>query len=231
MDHGRFPAERHRGPRRLQPKIFHKKFILRDYRKAARPTTALLTPANFTDTDTHTQEPEQRVRLPRRRRLPSVPRRGGAAAARLLRTRPPRRGAQDLRPRRRAGQGLFAPDHTPELEFMKQMLKVKEQREIWFAIFTFAGSSGIDDTMLALARGGVKIRGLLDPAQAKQKWAVPQWLKHDNIELRVPKKEGDPCQPAQGAPQGDGHRRPHRRRRQLQLHPAGQRLQTTRTCS
>jgi hypothetical protein len=41
---------------------------------------------------------------------------------------------------------------------MKQM-KVKDEGEIWFAIFTFAGSSGIDDTMLALARGGVKVRG------------------------------------------------------------------------
>jgi phosphatidylserine/phosphatidylglycerophosphate/cardiolipin synthase-like enzyme len=86
---------------------------------------------------------------------------------------------------------LFAPDHTPELEFMKQMLKVKDQGQIWFAIFTFAGSSGIDDTMLALARGGVQIRGVLDPAQANQGWAAPQWLKHNNIELRVPKKEGD----------------------------------------
>jgi hypothetical protein len=85
---------------------------------------------------------------------------------------------------------LFAPDHTPELEFMKQMLKVKDQGEVWFAIFTFAGSSGIDDTMLALARGEVRIRGVLDPGQAKQKWAVPQWLKHTNIELRIPKKEG-----------------------------------------
>jgi phosphatidylserine/phosphatidylglycerophosphate/cardiolipin synthase-like enzyme len=86
---------------------------------------------------------------------------------------------------------LFPPDHTPELEFMKQMLKVREEGEIWFAIFTFAGSSGIDDTMLALARGGVKIRGVLDPGQAAQGWAAPNWLKHENIELRVPKKEGD----------------------------------------
>ena len=39
-------------------------------------------------------------------------------------------------------KALFAPDHTPELEVMKQMLKVKESGEIWFAIFTFAGSSG-----------------------------------------------------------------------------------------
>ena len=60
---------------------------------------------------------------------------------------------------------LFAPDHTPELEFMKQMLKGTEAT-IVFAIFTFAGSSGIDDTMLALARGGMKIRGVLDPGQA-----------------------------------------------------------------
>ncbi len=47
---------------------------------------------------------------------------------------------------------LIASDHTPELEFMKQVLKVKDQGEILFAIFTFAGSSGIEDTMLALAR-------------------------------------------------------------------------------
>jgi phosphatidylserine/phosphatidylglycerophosphate/cardiolipin synthase-like enzyme len=86
---------------------------------------------------------------------------------------------------------LFAPDHTPELEFMKQMLKVRDQGEILFAIFTFAGSSGIDDTMLALARGGVRIRGVVDPGQARQKWAVPQWLRHENIELRVPRKDGE----------------------------------------
>jgi hypothetical protein len=52
---------------------------------------------------------------------------------------------------------LFAPDHTPELEIMKQLLK--GSRECYFAIFTFAGSSGIDDAMLALARGGMKLKG------------------------------------------------------------------------
>jgi len=42
---------------------------------------------------------------------------------------------------------LFAPDHTPELEFVKQTLKGAEvgANEIVFAIFTFAGSSGIDE--------------------------------------------------------------------------------------
>jgi hypothetical protein len=58
----------------------------------------------------------------------------------------------------------FAPDHAPELELMKQLLTVRadgqqaelEGGQIWFAIFTFNGSSGIDDTLLALARGRVK---------------------------------------------------------------------------
>jgi hypothetical protein len=53
---------------------------------------------------------------------------------------------------------------------MKQMLK--GSNEIIFAIFTFAGSSGIDDTMLAVARGGMKTRGVLDTGQAAQDWAA-----------------------------------------------------------
>jgi phosphatidylserine/phosphatidylglycerophosphate/cardiolipin synthase-like enzyme len=65
-----------------------------------------------------------------------------------------------------------------------------EGGQIWFATFTFNGSSGIDDTLLALARGGVKIRGAPDRGQARQKWALPPWLKHENLELRVPPKPG-----------------------------------------
>jgi phosphatidylserine/phosphatidylglycerophosphate/cardiolipin synthase-like enzyme len=86
---------------------------------------------------------------------------------------------------------LFAPDHTPELEFMKQMLKGREvgAREIAFAIFTFSGSSGIDDTMVALAKSNVKIRGVLDPEQAAHDWAAPKTMKPP-IELFVPKKTG-----------------------------------------
>jgi phosphatidylserine/phosphatidylglycerophosphate/cardiolipin synthase-like enzyme len=173
------------------PKIFHQKFVLRDYRKGALPTTALLTgSANFTETDTHKNLNNVFVfhdaDVCRQYRVEVEQLRKGSFG-RGLHGEVPK--TYDL-----AGvpvKVLFAPDHTPELEFMKQMLKVKDGGEIWFAIFTFAGSSGIDDTMLALARGGVKIRGVLDPGQAKQKWAVPQWLKHENIELRIPKKEGD----------------------------------------
>jgi phosphatidylserine/phosphatidylglycerophosphate/cardiolipin synthase-like enzyme len=170
------------------PKIFHQKFILRDYAGKAMPTSALLTgSANFTVTDTH-------------RNLNHVFVLRNAFVCRQYATE-----IEQLR-RGSFGRGmhgdvpkvydlagvpvkvLFAPDHTPELEIMKQMLKGTE--EIYFAIFTFAGSSGIDDAMLALARGGMRIKGVLDPSQARQKWAAPAWLVHDNIELYIPRRTG-----------------------------------------
>jgi len=64
---------------------------------------------------------------------------------------------------------LFAPDHNPEMEIMKQMMRAQER--IDFAIFTFARSSGIDDTMIKLARTGVRITGALDGKAASQKFA------------------------------------------------------------
>ena len=78
---------------------------------------------------------------------------------------------------------LFAPDHNPEMEIMKQMMKARKR--IDFAIFTFAQSSGIDDTMVRLQELGLPIRGVLDATQANQKWAatrlvhgagIPVWL-------------------------------------------------------
>ncbi len=174
----------------FNPAIFHQKFVLRDFRTGALPTSALLSgSANFTETDTHRNLNSVFVfhdaNLCRQYRVEVEQLRHGSFG----------RGMHGDVPKtyhlaRVPVKTLFAPDHTPELEFMKQMLKVKDQGDILFAIFTFAGSSGIDDTMLALARGGVRIRGVLDPGQARQKWAVPQWLKHPNIDLRVPKREG-----------------------------------------
>lgn len=175
----------------FNPKIFHQKFVLRDYEQKARPTSALLTgSANFTNNDMH-------------KNLNNVfvfhdadVCRQYLVEAKQLRQGQFGRGLHGDVPKTYDLAGvpvkvLFAPDHTPELEFMKQMLKVRKGGEIWFAIFTFAGSSGIDDTMLALAQGGVQIRGVLDPGQAKQGWSALKWLKHANIELRLPKKEGD----------------------------------------
>ena len=76
---------------------------------------------------------------------------------------------------------LFAPDHTPELEIMKQMLKCKERVD--FAIFTFAQSSGIDDTMVALQRSGINIRGVFDGLQGNQSWAATHLVHKAGCEV------------------------------------------------
>ena len=83
---------------------------------------------------------------------------------------------------------LFAPDHTPELEIVKQMLRARQRLD--FAIFTFAGSSAIDDAMVMLRRAGVAIRGALDPSQGRQSWAATPWLHDSGIEVSFPKQSG-----------------------------------------
>jgi phosphatidylserine/phosphatidylglycerophosphate/cardiolipin synthase-like enzyme len=174
----------------FNPRIFHQKFALRDYRdgKSTRPgRPALLSgSANFTFTDTHRNlnhvfvfhsaavcrqyEAEfDQLRLGRFGReihgdVPKLYDLGGVPA-----------------------KVLFAPTHTPELEIMKQMLK--GAREVFFAIFTFSGSSGIDDTMVALARGGMKITGVVDRGQAAHGWAAPRTMRHENIALFQPAKD------------------------------------------
>jgi phosphatidylserine/phosphatidylglycerophosphate/cardiolipin synthase-like enzyme len=80
----------------------------------------------------------------------------------------------------------FAPDHSPEMEIMKQMLKARES--IHFAAFTFAQSSGIDDTMIALARHGVPIRGALDALQANQRWAATHPIHRAGVDLHIARR-------------------------------------------
>jgi phosphatidylserine/phosphatidylglycerophosphate/cardiolipin synthase-like enzyme len=67
-------------------------------------------------------------------------------------------------------RALFAPDHAPEMEIMKQIVKAKERVD--FAIFTFSRSSGIDDALVAMARSGVKVRGIFDAGQGNRDWAA-----------------------------------------------------------
>jgi phosphatidylserine/phosphatidylglycerophosphate/cardiolipin synthase-like enzyme len=76
---------------------------------------------------------------------------------------------------------LFAPDHNPEMEIMKQMLKATKR--IDFAIFTFARSSGIDDTMLRLLDMNMPITGAFDGAQGVQPWAAIGPLKEKGAKL------------------------------------------------
>ncbi len=78
---------------------------------------------------------------------------------------------------------IFAPDHQPEMEIMKQMLKARSRVD--FAIFTFSQSSGIDDTMIALARAGIAVRGIADARQGNQSWAASRPLAAAGVEFHL----------------------------------------------
>jgi phosphatidylserine/phosphatidylglycerophosphate/cardiolipin synthase-like enzyme len=173
----------------FNPKIFHQKFVLRDFRdgKATKPgDPALLSgSANFTVTDTHKNLNHVFVF-----HNSSVCRQYELEFAQLLLGRFGREIHGDV-PKVFDLAGvptkiLFAPTHTPELEIMKQMLK--GAKEVYFAIFTFAGSSGIDDTMVSLARAGMTITGVLDRGQAAQGWAAPKTMAFPGITLYQPTK-------------------------------------------
>lgn len=69
---------------------------------------------------------------------------------------------------------LFAPDHAPEMEIMKQMAKARQRVD--FAIFTFSRSSGIDDIMLMLSRSGIALQGAFDRMQGNQSWSASRIL-------------------------------------------------------
>ena len=69
---------------------------------------------------------------------------------------------------------LFAPNHNPEMEIMKQMAKAKER--IDFAIFTFSESSGSDDQMNMVVNAGGKVSGLINGDQRNQKWSAGRFL-------------------------------------------------------
>ena len=80
---------------------------------------------------------------------------------------------------------LFAPNHSPEMEIMKQMAKAKER--IDFAIFTFAKSSGIDDQMNLSANAGIKVSGLINGDQQNQKWSASRHLDN-KVNIKFTKK-------------------------------------------
>jgi phosphatidylserine/phosphatidylglycerophosphate/cardiolipin synthase-like enzyme len=66
------------------------------------------------------------------------------------------------------------------------MLKAKERVD--FAMFTFAQSSGIDDTMIALTRDDrILVRGVIDRRQANQVWAATRPVIDAGAELWWPR--------------------------------------------
>jgi phosphatidylserine/phosphatidylglycerophosphate/cardiolipin synthase-like enzyme len=170
----------------LNPKIFHQKFIVRD---PGEPTAAVLTGStNFTRTDTG-------INGPGGNNLNHLVVLHGQTAANLYlaefkRMRSGTFGAlQERVPVRPAEfrlggirvKPIFAPRQGPEMEIMKQMLKAAARVD--FAIFTFAQSSGIDDTMSWLLRAGIRVRGVLDRGQGAQGWSATERLRADGAEL------------------------------------------------
>ncbi len=83
---------------------------------------------------------------------------------------------------------LFAPDHAPEAEIIKQLLKCPPGDSIRFAVFTFSGSSGIDDALLVLHSAGREVHGVVDRAQSSHDWSAAKWLVEGGNEIRVPRR-------------------------------------------
>jgi phosphatidylserine/phosphatidylglycerophosphate/cardiolipin synthase-like enzyme len=176
-------------------KIFHHKFVLRDIRLnddgIPRPGKArgLLTgSANFTLTDCH--ENLNNLFVFRNADLEE----DFAEEFREAWAGEFGRGRLGKPPRTRnlgnvPVKVLFAPDHGPETEVIKQMLKCPKGGKIEFAMFTFAGSSAIDDAMIVLAGADRTVRGVLDRQQGRMDWAASPWLHDAGVEVLVPQKE------------------------------------------
>lgn len=167
--------------------IFHQKFIVRDIKKGK---TAVLTGStNFTPTGTDENLNHLVIvngkKVAREFAAEFEEIWGGTFGTARLRHDPKPRNSRVAGIRVKV---LFAPDHAPEMEIMKQMMKAK--RRIDFAIFTFAQSSGIDDTMIALAKSGIKVRGVLDKGQGGRDWAPTEAIRNAGGEIHLIKKHG-----------------------------------------
>ncbi len=172
----------------LNPKIFHQKFVVRDPEDSR--AAVLCGSANFTPTGMH--QNLNHIIIMRGKRM---------ARYYLEEFDENWTGTFGTKQERHDGgpkryevanvkiRAAFAPDHTPELEIVKQMLKAEER--IDFAIFTFSQSSGIDDAMICLHKAGIPVRGVLDRGQGNQKWAATRPLKNAGAELWRPKKYSD----------------------------------------
>ncbi len=174
----------------LNPKIFHQKFIVRDYRNnRSQGKPALMTGStNFTPTGVHKNLNHLIVfhdyRICRCYQSEFDEIRDGTFGK--------VRNRHEGEPKTINIKGvpvriLFAPDHSPELEIVKQMLKCSSRLD--FAIFTFSGSSSIDDAMVMLRAANRRVRGAVDPGQGMQWWAATKWLHREGIEVFLPNRD------------------------------------------
>ena len=171
----------------LNAEIFHQKFVIRDYRGSTKPTSALLTgSANFTTTDTHSNLNhtvifhDYRICRDYAREFEEI--RSGSFGRQRLGPVPKTYNLDGV-----PVKVAFAPDHRPELEIVKQINKSVQRLD--FAIFTFSGSSGIDDAMIMAQRAGRAVRGALDPGQGRFGWAATKWLHEAEVEVFLPRQQ------------------------------------------
>ena len=170
----------------LNPKIFHQKFMVRDWRTSSK-AEVLTGSTNFTPSGTS-------------RNLNHLVEIKGKRTATVFKkefdelwtgTFGEKRERHDPKPRVYQVSNvpvkvLFAPEHSPEMEIMKQMLKARHRVD--FAVFTFSASSGIDDTMIALKHGNIGVRGILDRGQGNQKWAATRPLVSEGVDLYLTRR-------------------------------------------
>lgn len=168
----------------FNPKIFHQKFIIRD-RSAVLTGSTNFTPSGVQSNLNHVIIIEDRkVTNAYKKEFKEIRQGHFGKLNEGHDPKPPEVTVSKLPIR-----VLFAPDHSPEMEIMKQMLKAK--RRIDFAIFTFSKSSGIDDVMIRLTQStNIKVRGVLDSGQANQKWAATRPVKNAGAKLHLVKKSG-----------------------------------------
>jgi phosphatidylserine/phosphatidylglycerophosphate/cardiolipin synthase-like enzyme len=177
----------------LNPKIFHQKFIVRDFRNGRKKgnPSVLTGSTNFTWTGTHKNLNHVVVFHDLRivRAYANEFTELGEGTFGSFRTRRnkilPTMNVNGIPVRIR-----FSPDDSPELEIIKQMLKCSNR--IDFAIFTFSSSSGIDDALLMLDKAGVRINGVLDGVQGRQKWAATKWLHNRGMDIYLTDKKRMP---------------------------------------
>lgn len=159
----------------FNPHIFHQKFMIRDSASVLTGST------NFTDTGTNRNLNHVVIIHDK-----SVARVFNREFTEIQEGNFGRQASHTDRPTEVDVSGvriktLFAPEHNPEMEIMKQINKAKHR--IDFAIFTFAASSGIDDALAMASRAGIQVRGALFRSQANQKWSAKDELQGAGLDL------------------------------------------------
>ena len=159
---------------------FHNKFIIRDYKK---PTAALLTGStNFTPTGTGSnlnnivlfRHPDI-IKAYREEFLEINSGVFGRHSPKGHKAKEVMVGGTRVFP-------LFAPDNNPELVIVNAVLKATQS--IHLAMFTFSGSSTIDDALLSALGNGITVKGVLDRMQSGHNYSPHPRLIDANALLR-----------------------------------------------